>query len=75
MHPQPATSATASVYRWSDRPTDSPMPLLERQRIIGAQAMISRVLLKKGCVVATHAHANEHLGIVLKGRIKFGLSA
>lgn len=66
---------TANVYRWSDRPTDSPMPLLERQRIIGEHAMISRVLLKKGFVLQTHSHANEQFGIVLSGRIRFGLGA
>lgn len=64
---------TATIYRWSDRPTDSPMPLLVRQRIIGEHAMISRVLLKKGFVLQTHSHANEQFGIVLSGRIRFGL--
>lgn len=68
-------SPTATISRWSDRPTDRPLSLLERQRIIGAHAMISRVLLRKGCIVASHAHANEQFGIVLSGRIKFGLGA
>jgi quercetin dioxygenase-like cupin family protein len=68
--PQPAT-----VHRWTDRPTDTPMPLLQRQRIIGEQAMISRVHLHKGCYVPTHAHANEQFGIILRGRLKFGLGA
>src|SRR5690242_7362810 len=47
----------AAIYNWSDRPTDAPLPLLTRQRIIGEHAMISRVHLRKGCFVATHAHA------------------
>jgi quercetin dioxygenase-like cupin family protein len=51
------------------------MPLLERQRIIGEQAMISRVLLRKGFVLATHSHANEQFGVVLSGRVRFGLGA
>jgi quercetin dioxygenase-like cupin family protein len=65
----------ATIYSWSSRPTDKPMPLLERQRIIGEQAMISRVHLRKGCYVATHSHANEQFGIILSGRLKFGLGA
>lgn len=70
-----STHAKANVYAWSARPTDAPMPLLERKRVIGEQAMISRVLLRKGCFVPTHAHANEQFGIVLSGKIKFGLGA
>jgi quercetin dioxygenase-like cupin family protein len=70
LAPQPA-----AVYHWSERPTDAPMPLLERQRIIGEQAMISRVHLHKGCYVPTHAHANEQFGVILSGRLKFGLGA
>lgn len=66
---------SATIFRWSDRPTDRPLPLLERHRIIGTQAMISRVLLHKGCVVSSHSHANEQFGIVLSGRIRFGLGA
>lgn len=71
----PASPRPACVYNWSDRPTDSPMALLERKRVIGEQAMISRVHLRKGCYVPTHAHANEQFGVVLSGRLKFGLGA
>lgn len=65
----------AVVYKWSERPTDAPMPLLERKRVIGEQAMISRVHLRKGCYVPTHAHPNEQFGVILSGRLKFGLGA
>ncbi len=64
---------TAVVYRWSDLPTDRPMPRLERRRIIGERMMISQVLLEKGCVVPSHAHENEQLACVVRGRIRFGL--
>lgn len=62
-------------HRWSDLPTDSPMALLARQRVIGEQAMISRVTLQKGCCVATHAHPNEQFACLLSGRMKFALGA
>lgn len=49
------------------------MDLLARQRIIGEQAMISRVTLEKGCFVPSHAHENEQFACVLSGRLRFGL--
>ncbi len=64
---------SAVVYRWSDLPTDRPMPLLERRRIIGERMMISQVLLEKGCMVPSHAHENEQFACVVRGRIRFGL--
>ena len=64
---------SAVVYRWSDLPTDRPMPLLERRRIIGERMMISQVLLEKGCVVPSHTHENEQFACVVRGRIRFGL--
>jgi quercetin dioxygenase-like cupin family protein len=65
----------AAVYRWADLKPDTPMALLERRRIIGEQAMLSRVLLKKGCSVPTHHHENEQFACVMSGRIRFGLGA
>ena len=62
-------------YRWADLPTDQPMRHLQRRRIIGEHAMISEVLLEKGCVVPTHAHENEQFAYVLRGRIRFGIGA
>ncbi len=54
---------------------DSPMPLLERRRVIGKRAMISQLTLKKGCSVPTRQHENEQFACVLSGRIRFGLGA
>ena len=49
-------SNRATVYRWGELESDEPMALLSRKRVIGEQAMISRVVLQKGCVVPRHAH-------------------
>lgn len=73
MPAMPGTDTLACA--WSDLATDRPMPLLERQRIIGEKMMISRVLLRKGCDVPTHTHENEQFAIVLSGRLRFGLGA
>lgn len=67
------SSNRAVTYRWTELPTDVPMPLLERRRVIGEKAMISHVTLKKGCFVSTHAHPNEQFACILSGRLKFTL--
>ena len=64
-----------AVSNWSKLPVDRPMELLARRRVIGEQAMISHVTLEKGCVVPTHAHANEQFVCVLEGRMRFRLGA
>ena len=67
------TESKANSYCWANLPKDTPMALLERRRVIGAQAMISHVTLHKGCFVPTHAHVNEQFSCILSGRIKFTL--
>jgi quercetin dioxygenase-like cupin family protein len=73
MPTMPTRSATH--YAWTKLVPDHPMAMLERRRVIGENAMISRVLLHKGCVVPTHAHENEQIACVLSGRLRFGLGA
>jgi quercetin dioxygenase-like cupin family protein len=70
---QPASDAR--ILRWSDLPQDRPMPLIERQRIIGAHMMLSRVHLHRGFRVGTHQHANEQFACVMSGRVRFGLGS
>jgi quercetin dioxygenase-like cupin family protein len=60
-------------YRWDHLPVDSPLPRLSRQRVIGEQAMISRVRLEEGCFVATHSHENEQFSLVERGELEFGI--
>ncbi len=62
---------SAHVYRWSDMPSDSPMELLERRRIMGERAMLSHVTLQAGFSVPSHAHENEQFAVVLSGRMRF----
>ncbi len=55
----------------ADLPHDTPMPLLERRRIIGTHAMISHVTLHKGCKVPLHHHENEQFSHILTGKLRF----
>ncbi len=52
---------------------DQPMPLIDRQRIIGERMMVSRVVLHKGFKVDRHRHANEQFAVVVSGEIRFML--
>ena len=61
----------ARVITLADLEADSPMPLIDRQRIIAEHMMVSRVVLHKGFRVERHAHENEQIAIVLSGRVKF----
>ena len=65
--------AEATRYCWEQLPNDRPMDLLERRRIIGEKSMLSRVFLRKGCFVPSHAHENEQFACTLSGRLRFGL--
>jgi len=64
---------TAQFYRWSDIPAEQLNPLLQRQFVSGKQGTISHLHLKKGCIVPTHAHANEQFSAVITGSLRFTL--
>ena len=58
-------------YRWDEVKNERLNPLLERQFVVGEDVMVARVLLKKGCVVPMHSHANEQVTYILQGALKF----
>ena len=60
-------------FRWCDLPSDHPMDLLERRRIMGEHAMISHVTLMRGCHVPMHQHDNEQFACILSGELLFTL--
>ena len=63
--------AEVKSYRWDEVELEQLNPLLTRQFVAGAQAMLARIVLRKGCVVPEHAHANEQISFVLEGRMRF----
>jgi quercetin dioxygenase-like cupin family protein len=69
----PQNKTLPAVHRWNDIAPEQLNPLLTRQFITGDQAMISRIVLKQGCVVPTHAHSNEQLAFILDGALRFNL--
>ncbi|HTD97261.1 MAG TPA: cupin domain-containing protein [Edaphobacter sp.] len=63
--------STATLYRWSEVESEQLNPLLSRQFVTGAQAMLSRIVLAKGCLVPTHSHPNEQIALILQGSLRF----
>jgi quercetin dioxygenase-like cupin family protein len=61
--------------RWSDLPVESLNPLLDRQLVVGDQIMVSRILLKKGCVVPMHSHVNEQVAYMQEGALRFTINS
>ena len=69
-----AAPAPPFAASWKDLVHDEPMPALERRRIVGADAMISHVTLRRGCKVPVHSHVNEQFSCVVSGRVRFTLA-
>lgn len=63
--------STHTVHAWNRLPADSPMPLIRRQRVIGENVMVARVVLEKGFHLAVHQHDNEQITCLLSGRVRF----
>ena len=58
---------------WSSIAPEQLNPLLTRQFVTGEQAMLSRIQLKKGCIVPRHSHANEQIAFILSGALRFSV--
>ena len=61
--------------RWQDVELEKLNPLLDRQLVVGKDLMLARVLLRKGCIVPLHSHANEQVTYILEGALKFWIDA
>jgi quercetin dioxygenase-like cupin family protein len=68
-------ASAAVLHRWSDLPFDSPLPLIERRRVIGQQMMLSHVTLRRGFRVSMHQHENEQFTAMLSGRLRFRIAS
>jgi quercetin dioxygenase-like cupin family protein len=62
---------TSQQTNWKQIPVETLNPLMSRQFVHGAQAMLARIELKKGCLVPRHAHANEQISYVVSGALRF----
>ena len=58
-------------FRWSEVESEQLKPDFSRKLVVGDELMLSRVLLKKGCVVPEHSHHNEQVTYILEGALRF----
>lgn len=65
---------SAKLFRWSDLVPEQLNPLLTRQYVTGEKAMLSRIMLKKGCIVPEHSHPNEQISLIISGALEFVVS-
>ncbi len=69
-----SNAKAAKLYRWADMEPEQMSPLLTRQFLHGEKAMLSRIMLKQGCLVPEHSHANEQISMILSGSMEFIVS-
>jgi unsaturated pyranuronate lyase len=69
--PKLAKNPKVKYLAWNDVELEALTPLLGRQLVVGHELMLARVLLKQGCIVPLHSHANEQLTYILDGALKF----
>ncbi len=62
-----------ALVSWDSVEREELNPLLARQIISGSRVMISRIYLKKDCVIPPHHHESEQLSYVLEGALVFRL--
>jgi quercetin dioxygenase-like cupin family protein len=61
----------ARKYNWDEMPAEQVTDTFNRKMIVGVNEMLCWLELKPGCAVPEHAHENEQISHVLKGRLRF----
>jgi len=64
-------AAQAKLVRWNDLPRERLGERLERRYVSGEHLTLAQFFLARGCMVPTHAHANEQFAHVLSGCLRF----
>jgi quercetin dioxygenase-like cupin family protein len=72
--PDSSAATPATLHSWDKIAPEAMNSLLTRQYVSGAQGMVARILLKKGCLVPEHSHPNEQIAMILSGALEFNLS-
>lgn len=65
------TSAELQHSGFDRIPVEQLNPLIERQFVHGSQAMLARLILRKGATVPRHNHHNEQITCILSGALRF----
>ena len=62
-----------SIVPWAEISPDSPIPLITRWATTGERMLAARVVLEKGCDVASHRHESEQIACVIRGKVLWRL--
>jgi quercetin dioxygenase-like cupin family protein len=57
--------------RWMDVPCEAVSETILRQVVSGDALTLSKLQMKKGATVSTHAHPNEQFTYILEGKVQF----
>ncbi len=63
--------SAVTAYEWKTIEREQLNALLVRQVVHGEKMSVARIELAKGCVVPEHAHANEQITVLQKGKLRF----
>jgi quercetin dioxygenase-like cupin family protein len=63
----------AGPYRWEDLPLEKVSEMVARKVLSGAEHTIVQAYLKKGALVARHAHPCEQSVYVLQGALRLSI--
>jgi len=58
-------------HRWADIEPEQLNALITRQYVVGTNAMLARIVLKKGAQVPMHHHFHEQISHVVEGALNF----
>jgi quercetin dioxygenase-like cupin family protein len=58
------------VKSWETLETEKLSDQITRQMIYGEEAMLARIVLKRGAIVPRHSHVNEQITWILSGALK-----
>jgi unsaturated pyranuronate lyase len=64
-------TSTVEHHRWSDVAAEHINSSITRRYLMGDRITVAQLELKRGGVVATHAHENEQVSMVISGALKF----
>ncbi|MDA4121591.1 MAG: cupin domain-containing protein [Thaumarchaeota archaeon] len=66
-----ASKSKHKLTAWTEIEEEWLNPKVSRRMIVGENAMLARLVLKKGSFVPPHKHASEQLSSVLTGSLEF----
>ncbi len=67
-------TSTTQALAWNDLVADEPVPGVRRQIVNGVRQTVVRYVYAPGAVFPVHAHPEEQVTVVLRGRIGFDVA-